>query len=222
MHPAVLFVRHVIFPSVCHSCQEDIHPASSAPLCPRCCAGLRRAPLLVVPNPLCGFQAVHLFEGAARDLVLRLKYGKKTYLARYMAASLASAAVTLREGVDLIAPVPLPPFRRIMRGFNPAERLAGNLSREWGVRMDASLLRRRPGFPSQTQLGRRERLLNANRSFVVGFSIAVKGRNVLLVDDVSTTGATLSACAHLLLKAGASSVKGLVFAWEAPESRGPS
>ncbi|HEV8493504.1 MAG TPA: ComF family protein, partial [Candidatus Angelobacter sp.] len=119
-----------------------------------------------------------------------------------------SAASNLARGEwDIVVPVPLHPAKRRERGFNQAERLAHCLGRATGIPADMRMLRRITPTPSQTRLSRTERAANVERAFAmqVGHKPAA-GKRIVLVDDVLTTGATTSACARVLRKAGAENV----------------
>ena len=110
-------------------------------------------------------------------------------------------------GVNLVVPVPLHRRRRRARGFNQAEELARHLGLEW-----KNVLRRTRETSSQTDLPAARRHANVRNAFSLKRSHAVDGLTVLLVDDVSTTGATLNACAVALRRAGARDVRALTAA----------
>ena len=112
----------------------------------------------------------------------------------------------LREeglSADVVVPVPLHPKRLAERGYNQAALLARAAARELGAPLAARALVRVRDTSQQARLGRTERLANVERAFVARDPKAVRGRDVLLVDDVETTGATLTACRAALLEAGA-------------------
>ena len=118
-----------------------------------------------------------------------------------------ASAGDLVSGVNLVVPVPLHRRRRRARGFNQAEELARYLGLEW-----KNVLRRTRATPSQTDLPAARRHANVRNAFSLKRSHAVDGLTVLLVDDVSTTGATLNACAVALRRAGARDVRALTAA----------
>jgi competence protein ComFC len=107
---------------------------------------------------------------------------------------------------DALLPVPLFSVRHRERGFNQAERLARRLSEAVEVPVRTDLLKRVLPTPSQTRLSRTERADNMRRAFALQRPEKLDGRSYVLIDDVFTTGATTSACAKLLLKAGAERV----------------
>lgn len=152
--------------------------------------------------------AVYRYSGRASQAVLRLKYSRATALGEPMANLLASRAIDmgLLEGVEIV-PVPIHWTRRAWRGFNQAELLCARLPRE---AMHRSWLRRVRATKSQAGLSAEQRQRNLQGAFVA--SAQVKGRNILLVDDVVTTGHTAIACAEALYEMGALEVGIIAFA----------
>lgn len=105
------------------------------------------------------------------------------------------------EGVDLIIPIPLHYRRRLMRGYNQSEQLALGIGRKMGVKCDFRSVCRRSYNESQTSKSRSERWDNVEEIFEVRDANKLRGRHLLLVDDVLTTGATISSCAMAILRA---------------------
>ena len=106
------------------------------------------------------------------------------------------------DGIDMIVPVPLAKKRQRQRGYNQSAELARGLSQATGLPIYDRVVRRTVFLKSQTEMGRWERQENVERVFELKEADALRGRHVLLVDDVVTTGATMTACARELLKAG--------------------
>lgn len=181
--------------------------------CPECVELLEPAAGVPCPDGLAAVHAALVYDGAGRLLVSRVKY----HDARGAISWLADAMVTrlpAHHGCDLVTWAPTSAGRRRRRGFDQSELLARAVGRRLGV-ASAPLLRRRPGPP---QTGRR-----ATERGDVGFCADRRsaGRAVLLVDDVVTTGATLSAAATALRDAGAVGVVGLA-AGATPPPSGPA
>ena len=159
-------------------------------------------------------RAVAHYTGAMRTLVHQLKYADRhdgrTLLGRW----LAEAGRELVPGIDVIVPVPLSRLRLILRHFNQAAVLAGELARQTGVAMDPLLLARVRRTRSQVGMTREQRRRNVAGAFRVPdrCRARLRGRNVLIVDDVLTTGATADACARALKRAGAARVDVLTLA----------
>jgi len=153
------------------------------------------------------------YEGAIRSLVHELKFADRDELAPPLGRAMAARLGPLirPHGPDLVVPVPLHFWRRYRRGYNQAERLARPLARALRLPLDRrALLRPRPGR-RQLGLSRRDRLRSLSECFRAR-GARVRGRVILLVDDVVTTGATLEGCARALLGAGARRVIGCVLA----------
>jgi competence protein ComFC len=219
---------NLIFPPVCQICREERAGIQTgyvggecwsqvrfvtAPFCQRCglpyagnvtgsfvCGNcedvkfhFRFARSAVVANPLV-LQVIH-----------RYKYNRALYFEPFLADLLVRQAVpSLQyEKWDLIVPVPLHPAKEREREFNQAERLARHLSRATHIPVNASLLRRVKPTETQTHLNREERAGNVRDAFAPRGPEKLNGEKIILLDDVLTTGATTSACARVLRRAGA-------------------
>lgn len=153
-------------------------------------------------------RAVLAYDDASRGLILGFKHADRTHGAPAFARWLARAGSELLITADVIAPVPLHWSRLLARRYNQAALLALGLAKLSARQAVPDLLVRRRATPSQGRLSRAERLRNVAGAFAVRPSrlAAARGRRILLVDDVLTTGATVSACAKALRRAGAASV----------------
>ena len=153
-------------------------------------------------------RAIGSYEGALRAIVHALKYEGRRSLARPLADLMRERGAEVLAGSDCLVPVPLHPTRRRARGFNQALDLARHLGRP--VR---KALRRVRATPTQTGLPAAQRHRNVRDAFAMApRTPSLSGATVVLVDDVSTTGATLEACARVLKAAGAREVRALVAA----------
>lgn len=159
-------------------------------------------------------RAVCRFDGTARELVHRLKYGDRLELALTLGRMMAQAGAELLPQADLIVPVPLHRTRLWRRRFNQAAALAQVVSAHAGRTLSAVALERRKRTRQQVGLTRAQRAENLQGAFIVPRNRRplVEGRAILLVDDVLTTGATANAAARALLRAGATQVDCLTFA----------
>lgn len=144
-------------------------------------------------------------------VLARLKYGRDISLAPVLAAFMIEQ-LPLDAGHDLIVPVPLHRDRLRWRGFNQAVPLARAVGGACGVRVDPLLLGRARATPPQVGLDAAQRRRNVRGAFVVRRADRARGRRVLLIDDVMTTGATAHECARALRAAGALQVDALVLA----------
>jgi ComF family protein len=204
---------------LCMQCSASL-PEAAPPRCPTCWSipgsrGACRTCATVLVHSLAGVRARYRLEDGARRLVHALKYDGLSALAAPMGALLAPTLADWAIAPDLVAPVPLHPGRERRRGFNQAALLARALAERAGLPVEARLLRRTRATAAQVRSGGVEaRRANVANAFAVTDAGRARGRTVLLVDDVCTTGATLRACADALRAAGARSVYGLTFAHE--------
>jgi ComF family protein len=159
-------------------------------------------------------RAVAHYSGAMRTLVHQLKFADRHDARTLLGRWLAEAGRELLPGTDVIVPVPLSWLRLVRRQFNQAAVLAGELSRQTGVATDPLLLERTRSTRSQVGMTREQRRRNVAGAFGVPKRRRgeLRGRNVLLLDDVITTGATVDACARALKRAGAARVDVLALA----------
>jgi ComF family protein len=159
-------------------------------------------------------RAVAHYSGAMRTLVHQLKYADRQDARALLGRWLAEAGRELLAGADLIAPVPLSRWRLLSRRFNQAAILAQELSRLTGLPIDPQVLRRTRSTKTQVGLTHDQRRRNVAGAFSVPANRRARlhGQNVLLVDDVITTGATAEACARTLKRAGAARVDVLALA----------
>ncbi|MBR4125867.1 MAG: ComF family protein [Victivallales bacterium] len=216
-------------PPLCLVCGQTVAQASdgTAGLCDACedalprfpaehrcalCGGLNDTALevchecAVTPRPwTCGV-TVFPYQGAAGDLVREYKYHRATVFVPFFARAIAQAWRQADPLVrpDCIIPIPLHWTRRLRRGFNQAELVAQFLGRELGIPCITSLRRQRH-TGHQARLDADARLRNLRRAFCVPEHLKpqLADRTILLLDDVFTTGATLTAAADVLLSAGA-------------------
>jgi len=242
-HPAALDVRDgladsfkvLAIPFLCPACVASFEEVTS-PLCGRCgvmfqsrvgedhlCSDCMRR-----PGKFRRARAVGVYSGALRALIHQLKYRACLALGDPLGRLLQEAFRRhwSPEEVDMVLPIPLHRRRWRQRGFNQAQMLVdawANAAREgnrnWHRFPKARdiLVRSRPTTP-QTGLGKKERRRNIRRAFTVVDRDAVRGRRVLLVDDVYTTGVTAEEAAHALNRNGADFVDVLTVARTMPHS----
>lgn len=198
---------------VCRHCWGSIRPITP-PICDRCGDPLARADScpschgreLIVDKS----RAVGEYEGSLREVIHALKYDGRRSLAQPLAVLMRSHGAALLEQADCIVPVPLHWRREYQRGFNQARELARHL----GLPMVDALVRRRH-TRRQVELAADRRHSNVEHAFGLRrrwLRNRLNAMTVALVDDVSTTGATLESCARALKAAGASEVYALTAA----------
>ena len=156
------------------------------------------------------------YTGAARQIVQNLKYRDRTDLAPWMAAWMLRAGSELLPDAELVVPVPLHRRRFFWRRFNQSAELGRHVARLAGLPFSAGAVERRKSTRQQVGLRANEREANVRGAFRVVDVAAIRGRRVLVIDDVITTGATVAAVAKALKRAGASEVDVLAFARAIP------
>lgn len=166
------------------------------------------------PPPFARARAAVSYAGVAREMVQGLKYSDRTDLAPWMARWMKRAGAELIADAELVVPVPLHWRRFMTRRFNQSAELARALARQTGLPFEPRAVRRIKVTRQQVGLGYKERQENVRAAFAVPgeAEILIRGRRVLVVDDVYTTGATVSAVAKALTKSGALAVDVLTFA----------
>lgn len=200
---------------VCGACWSEIDFIAD----PRCAACGRPFEYDLGPRALCGpciaeeptygrARSVMCYGDRSRGLVIGFKHGDRTERAKTFGGWMARVGEEILSGADTLVPVPLHRMRLLSRRFNQAAMLALVTGRRAGVPVQPRLLVRTRATPSQGGLNAAERRANVRGAFAVrsGQEGQVGGRRLVLVDDVMTTGATVSACARVLLKAGAAAV----------------
>jgi ComF family protein len=154
-------------------------------------------------------ESLGVYAGILRELIQLFKFGKRKGLAITFASLFSERKRGYIEQHAVLIAVPLTPRRRSERGFNQASLIAERVSKECGIEFVRRCIRRKGVSKPQSSIGgMQERISNLRDSFEVGerHKKAIEGRSVLLIDDVLTTGATASACARALKKAGAARV----------------
>ncbi len=192
--------------SHCLLCGRFFDGAGGPHLC-RACLGAR--PLYSLHRS-CG-----PYEGRLREVIILMKFRRFSVLGKDL-AGLARRALgeewAVWAGLDGLIPVPLHPERLRARGFNQAEIVARVIGREKGIPVRSKALVRARNTPAQTSLEALDRRRNLAGAFVVRRPAEVRGKTLLLVDDVYTTGSTIRECCRALRRAGAREVRALTLA----------
>ncbi len=216
----------LVFPLHCVGCHRE-----GAVICAECVAGLKRLEMpfcdkCAQPNtgPICAgclehplvvdtIRAPFLFDGPVREAIHRLKYREQRASAAQLAHLMADTAARSVASLDVITPVPLHSSRLRRRGYNQSFLLAKEIGKILELPVQGGMLSKVKNSPPQVEaLTREDRQSNVSGSFKC--QRPVEGLTVLLIDDVATTGSTLSECAATLKSAGARAVRGLVLARE--------
>jgi competence protein ComFC len=227
-------VLNLIYPPVCQICRKSRATADSGYVCMGCFEGANGVRFIRPPFcERCGLpfegefsapfrcancHGIRLYFQAARsavvaktlvlDVIHRYKYLGQLWFEPFLSGLLEQAARPwlAREEWDMVIPVPLHPAKRRERGFNQAGRLGAAFAAFAGLPLNAKSLCRVKTTQTQTRLSQTERAANVREAFHCDSGGLLKGRRIILVDDVMTTGATTNACARVLLGAGAGAV----------------
>ncbi|HEX4953418.1 MAG TPA: phosphoribosyltransferase family protein [Thermoanaerobaculia bacterium] len=230
-----------LLPSPCLACGR-LRPgqAGALGLCASCRAQLKRVaagcrlcgrPLAARPLPLgwrCGrcreapppferLVCAWTYQPPLDSVLVALKFGRLDYLAGDLGMALAVELAAELPSPARVVPVPLHWLRRLARGYDQGAQIAAAFADRLALPFEPALVRRRR-TRRQSELARRERLVNPRGAFQVRRGAGVEGADVILVDDVVTTGATLAAAAATLRRAGARSVVAVALA-RTPEGR---
>jgi ComF family protein len=223
------------FPPQCLNCQARV--PTHGTLCLTCWQGVKfiSAPMChacglpfefeIAKDALCGdclkelphyaqARSVFVYNDASQALITQLKFNDQLHLASIYGPWLVKTGGELIRDTDIIVPVPLSWQRFVSRKYNQAALLANTLSRKTGLPIIPDALIRKKHTPPQTGLSRKQREDNMKGAFAMNprYKNNIKGKTVLLIDDVLTTGSTVSACAAILLKSGAMRVNVLTLA----------
>ena len=221
----------ILFPPRCHACKAYIPDADAIHLCAPCLEAcvLIRSPLCIIcgmpflteggGDHLCGgcitepprftaARAAAVFDGPVRELIHRFKYNNRVQLCRPLGLLTAQQLGPFAEATsaDLVIPVPLHLKRLRQRGFNQAVLLGEILARQWRLPLSRRNLQRIRWTEPQINLSAAERVANVRGAFAVSEPALLKGKRIILVDDVYTTGSTVAECARVLFKADAAEV----------------
>ncbi len=227
----------IIFPPRCLGCAEILHPHRRQLFCPVCLEKIKFITGSLCPvcgttfsdspaaSHLCGncmgnktyfscARAVVSYETIILNTIHQFKYGNNISVGARLASFMADFSFPDVDftGHSLIIPVPLHIKRLRQRGFNQSLILARALAKKWQIPVNFSLLKRHRFTLTQTGLNKAERNKNIKGAFEVSDKKKIAGKNVILVDDVYTTGATINECAKILTKAGAQKVTVLTLA----------
>jgi len=223
----------IVYPKTCLACKNKLRASSidnlicgqcwgkiernTPPFCYSCGRHLERLNFTKNICPSCLKTKFHfdrafspcVYTGVIKELIREFKYNNRDYLglplSRLMVDFIREYNIPV-DYLDFIVPVPLHKTRLREREFNQAEILSKYIAEEFKKEMASGILLRHRHTKTQTDLAINERLLNVKRSFSVDKNKGVKGKNILLVDDVLTTGATSSEAASTLKEAGANIV----------------
>lgn len=199
---------------VCHECWPKL-TFISAPLC-ACCGYPFNLNISDEKNSLClnciqnpphydSARSLIKYDDISRKIIHHFKYYDKTHLAEYFSQLLQSQMNNNTE-YHMVIPIPMHRLKRLFRLYNPAQILAQSLGNRLSLPVRCDILSKTKLTKTQTKLTKKQRIKNLRGSFKIHKAEHIKGKSIILVDDVITTGTTIELCAKLLRQAGAAEI----------------
>ena len=213
-----LALLNIVFPKQCQSCKTKLSYDNILYLCPECIKKIKLNYHSSITYPDEGFsfvQAFHCYkyEGLVRNLIHSYKFKNGLFLKDTLCELFCNRAclITDYSKIDLLLSVPMHRIDKLKRGFNQSEILAKALAKRLDIRYDGDIFLKRKRTNSQINLSRKMRFLNLKGAFNMKNKKLIQNKNILLIDDVFTTGATADECAKTLLSFGAKNIYVLTF-----------
>lgn len=206
-------------PRICPSCNNKLNSFEEI-VCDYCFSRLKLTPeslikteyenKFAIKNFIKDFHPIFVFESGneIQHLIHSLKYNKQFRIGIYLGEIIANQINQkfIDWNIELIIPIPLHQLKKAERGYNQSEFIAKGLSERTKIPCSRKVIHRKKFTETQTHLSALERQQNVKDAFKVVNKKLIEGKNILLVDDVITTGATISECAKVLLREGAKNI----------------
>lgn len=212
----------LLFPPKCAFCGDLLHRENRMEICDNCLAKIHFIdcwlPLKDRGKPVWSLSGdvfcMCEYSGIVRDALMRFKFYDRPSCYRAFALMLAERVkkMTNEAGFDIIISVPMHSHKQRLRGYNQSRLVSAKLSAAVGIPDGSSLLSRIRDTAGQSRLNREQRLVNLQGAFQVNDRKKISGKDILLIDDIVTTGTTLYECGRSLTEAGAKSVHAAVIA----------
>jgi len=206
-------LRNLIFPPKCIFCNKIFDSNTDIYICKDCYSAIefKEGGFIKSGTGHDYFDSIVCvceYTGIVKDAIKRYKFSNKPAYYRTFSGLLLSKIKEMTDYrlFDTIISVPLHPIRERARGYNQSFLISMELSRQLGIKEGSKLLSRTKNTHSQSLLQRKDRLINVKGAFMVNDASKIKGKTVLLVDDVLTTGTTLNECSRVLKQAGAGKI----------------
>jgi competence protein ComFC len=208
----------LLFPQKCIFCGKIIDYESDIEICKTC---YKKIPFVDRINYELGFTRYYdnliclcKYSGIIKECLIKFKFYEKVACYRVLSKLMAEKIkkVSNSKNYDMIMSVPLHRKKRKLRGYNQSLLVSRSISKRTGIPEQSLYLKKVRETESQSLLTREKRYLNVKAAFKISRPKEIKGRSVLIVDDIFTTGSTINECARVLKEAGASRVTALVIA----------
>jgi ComF family protein len=206
-------------PRICPGCGNRL-TVEEKTVCPACIKKIK----LASPDRLCreferkfqgknivsGFTSLYVFEEGKefQNIIHALKYSGRFAIGTYLGEQLGKTLLEQIAGwqIDLTIPIPLHQLKKAERGYNQSFYIAKGVSKTLSIPVKQGIVKRKKFTQSQTTMNLKEREENMRGAFKIKKFKELPGKNILLIDDVITTGATISECGRILLEAGANKI----------------
>lgn len=217
MNFSVKYIFDFFLPRFCPGCNKKLLTDEN-PVCIECLSSILIADEIRLEDEydrnfssskiIKDFYSRFVFETdkTLQSVIHALKYQKKFKLGMYLGEILSEGIKTRNWQVDLIVPVPIHPLKKVERGYNQSDYIVKGLSKSLNIPYSTKLIKRTRHTESQTKLKMKARAQNVADAFVVRNPKIISGKNILIVDDIITTGATIQECGRVLVKGGAKTV----------------
>ena len=213
-----LSLLNIIFPRECQSCRAKLSYNRKLYLCTECIKKTELELSLATTYPEDKFhfrKAFHCYkyEGLVKNLIQSYKFKNSLFLKDTLCELFCKASYSLIDytKIDLVLSVPMHRIDKIKRGFNQSDIFAKALAKRVDIRYDGDILFKQKKTHGQIKLSRKMRLRNLRDAFNIKNKEPIENKNILLIDDVFTTGATVNECSKTLLSSGANNIYVLTF-----------
>lgn len=204
----------LVYPNVCGFCNK----ICKNELCNRCKNKIKKYEINIIIKPQNRYFeeliSIFKYEGIIREKIIQYKFGDKAYMNNTFAKIILKneKICGLLKKYDIIIPVPIHKKRKAQRGYNQTQLIANKISKCLNIKLCNNVLVKNKNTIAQSKLNKKKRVQNIKGVFKILNSEKIKGKDILLLDDIYTTGSTANECSKILKKAGAKTVGVLTIA----------
>ncbi|MGN1271223.1 MAG: ComF family protein [Clostridia bacterium] len=204
----------LVYPNVCGFCNK----ICKNELCNRCKNKIKKYEINIIIEPQNRYFeeliSIFKYEGIIREKIIQYKFGDKAYMNNTFAKIILKneKICGLLKKYDIIIPVPIHKKRKAQRGYNQTQLIANKISKCLNIKLCNNVLVKNKNTIAQSKLNKKKRVQNIKGAFKILNSEKIKGKDILLLDDIYTTGSTANECSKILKKAGAKTVGVLTIA----------
>lgn len=204
----------LVYPNVCGFCNK----ICKNELCNRCKNKIKKYEINIITKPQNRYFeeliSIFKYEGIIREKIIQYKFGDKAYMNNTFAKIILKneKICGLLKKYDIIIPVPIHKKRKAQRGYNQTQLIANKISKCLNIKLCNNVLVKNKNTIAQSKLNKKKRVQNIKGAFKILNSEKIKGKDILLLDDIYTTGSTANECSKILKKAGAKTVGVLTIA----------